>query len=187
MDSKFAYEPMWYDIFNREEVNRVIQICEEFELTRGTTIGDKDIDNSRMSNIRWIEVNEKTKWMYERVRDAVQDINSNHYMFDIKGMENFQFTEYSQDYTGFYDYHQDTMVYPDLSGVRKISVTILLSDHSEFEGGEFIYQKSQHAFIPKLVPGRALIFPSWLLHKVNPVFIGKRKSLVCWVYGDLFK
>ena len=69
--------------------------------------------------------------------------------------------------------------------VRKISMTLLLSDPADFEGGELemIDDKAR----PKMKRGHAIFFASFIRHRVTPVTKGNRKSLVMWFGGPPFK
>ena len=69
--------------------------------------------------------------------------------------------------------------------VRKISMTLLLSDPSTFEGGELEFMSRGKRV--KLKQGQAVFFASWLQHRVKPVIRGERKSLVMWFGGPSFK
>ena len=71
---------------------------------------------------------------------------------------------------------------------RKLSISLLLSDPDEYEGGEleFRYYDKNYAFV-KPDAGTGVIFPSWLPHRVHPVKSGIRRSLVAWMDGPLFK
>ena len=69
--------------------------------------------------------------------------------------------------------------------VRKISMTLLLNDPSEFEGGELELMAPGKS--ASLKQGHAIIFASFLNHKVNPVTRGIRQSLVCWFGGKSFR
>ena len=96
-----------------------------------------------------------------------------------------QFTEYPNG--GVYDWHIDG----DISckyepPVRKISMTILLSHPSEFEGGnlEFMAEGTES---PSLVQGQAIFFCSLIRHRVAKVKKGIRRSLVMWFGGPPFK
>jgi PKHD-type hydroxylase len=57
---------------------------------------------------------------------------------------------------------------------------MLLSDPSEFEGGEFQFQENESV---KMKKGSVIAFPSFLKHQVTPVTSGKRYSAVCWING----
>jgi PKHD-type hydroxylase len=69
--------------------------------------------------------------------------------------------------------------------VRKISMTLLLSDPSTFEGGELEFMDEGRML--KLQQGQAVFFASWLQHRVKPVTKGERYSLVMWFGGPPFK
>ena len=69
--------------------------------------------------------------------------------------------------------------------VRKISMTCLLSNPSEFTGGELEFMEKNK--IPNLKQGQAIFFASFLRHRVAPVKKGTRRSLVMWFGGQPFK
>ena len=72
--------------------------------------------------------------------------------------------------------------------IRKISMTLLLSDPSEFTGGELLFSEMGKGQNPlDLKQGQAIFFASFLRHKVAPVKKGVRKSLVMWFGGPPFK
>jgi len=69
---------------------------------------------------------------------------------------------------------------------RKISASIILTDPSKYEGGEFecvLNGRVDEPFIGKPNKGDVIFFSSWMPHRVRPVTSGIRKSLVCWVMG----
>jgi PKHD-type hydroxylase len=79
--------------------------------------------------------------------------------------------------------------------VRKLSATISLVDGDTYEGGdlEFDLRNSSDgsAVIRKSditrKKGSIIVFPSFLYHRVTPVFKGTRYSLVVWCSGEPFK
>ena len=73
--------------------------------------------------------------MYRDLNKFIQAANENHFGFgDVRVTENAQFTEYPVG--GFYDWHMDCDTNMQHEPpVRKISMTLLLNDPSEFEGG----------------------------------------------------
>ena len=70
---------------------------------------------------------------------------------------------------------------------RKLSLTILLNDPSEFKGGEFQLQTKNEPSTISLTKGEVVFFPSFLLHRVTTLTEGIRKSLVVWVTGPKFR
>ena len=138
----------------------------------------------RITTISWIPFKDMPE-MYRDIEATMLKANNNHFGFEgMQLTEPGQFTHYLTG--GFYEWHMDN----DVQGkhqppVRKISMTLLLSDPSTFEGGDLeIMSKGKTA---KLKQGQAMFFASWLQHRVTPVTKGERKSLVMWFGGPSFK
>lgn len=82
----------------------------------------------------------------------------------------------------------------DLVGkIRKLSVTINLTDPNTYEGGNLKFDLGNHntdkfheAEIARK-QGSVVVFPSYLEHCVTPVTKGTRYSLVLWCSGRPFK
>ena len=156
-------------------------------------VADKNrkIDHSyRKSIIRWIPFAKATQ-IYKVLGQWVEATNNNCFGFDtIHLSEQAQYAEYSKG--GFYNWHMDSSVQMSaMPAVRKISMTLLLNDPKDFDGGELeIYSghtldSEQNKF--KLKRGYAVFFASFLLHRVMPVIKGNRKSLVMWFGGTPLK
>ena len=70
---------------------------------------------------------------------------------------------------------------------RKISCTIQLSDPDEYEGGDLeIWTGGDFKTIERK-QGCAILFPSFLMHRVTPITKGTRRSIVLWMGGDSYK
>jgi PKHD-type hydroxylase len=180
-----GYGIIWEDLLNEFEVQSVHKLAENYNKVRATTL----IENStaRKSNARWIAYDEKSKWLYDKVTNAVKEINTELFQFELSGGQPFQYTIYDSTEEGEYDWHNDTMS-TENDGVRKLSVVILLSDKNEFSGGSFLISPAGGK--PKEIlmkMGRMVVFPSWTPHCVTPVLEGTRISLVMWLYGKRFK
>jgi len=138
----------------------------------------------RTTTISWIPFKEMQP-MYNQINEFIQKANRNHFGFgDIQITEQAQFTEYPEG--GFYDWHMDTDVnMKHEPPVRKISMTLLLSPENQFEGGDLELMAPGKRV--KLKQGHAIIFASFLNHRVAPVTRGVRQSLVMWFGGKPFK
>ena len=140
-----------------------------------------------MTTISWIPF-DKMPEMYKQVENQLSIINLNHFGFDgVTLTEQAQFTEYPKK--GFYDWHMDLNAF-GASGenpIRKISMTCLLSDPSEFTGGELMFSDAGQQKPLDLKQGQAIFFASFLRHKVAPVKKGIRRSMVMWFGGPPFK
>ena len=140
--------------------------------------------NKRITTISWIPFKEMEP-MYNQINNFIQKANLNHFGFDdIQITEQAQFTEYPEG--GFYDWHMDSDVnMKHEPPVRKISMTLLLSPENQFEGGDLELMASGKK--AKLKQGHAIIFASFLNHRVAPVTRGVRQSLVMWFGGIPFR
>jgi PKHD-type hydroxylase len=185
-EQKTPYGIYWEDFLNKNEIAQIHALAEKFEKTQGCVAADQNINlAARNSQITWIPATEDSDWLYNQLTLALTRINKEFYKFKLVGGSALQYTEYNADVNGHYDWHQDLMLI-DNQYVRKLSVSILLSDTTEFKGGAFlsaadgVHQELEQA------QGRMIVFPSWMPHKVMPVLKGKRISLVCWVHGEKF-
>ena len=111
-------------------------------------------------------------------------LNDRFFKFDIFRLnEGFQFTNYKApgDKYGKHIDRSQNMI------VRKLSLSIQLTDPKEYEGGELYIYEGDKGEKMKQGQGDLILFPSYMLHEVKPVTKGERNSLVCWVTGKQFK
>ena len=139
----------------------------------------------RITTISWIPFKVLPD-MYTIIERSMLQVNGNHFGYEgMRLTEPAQFTEYPKG--GFYDWHMDAEVNCRFEPpVRKISMTILLSDPSEFEGGDLEFMSEGHK-PPQLLQGQAIFFCSLMRHRVAKVKKGVRRSLVQWFGGPPFK
>lgn len=181
---------------SKEEVDKVIRLASELpEAERATTLGSEDGGSTRSSMIKWIPKNNATwDWLYERMMKLSIEANNELWRFDLRtALESIQYTEYYASENGHYDWHQD-IGHGALPSKRKISITIQLSESEEYDGGELLICTGSNGDgvldNNKICPrgkGVAVLFPSYMMHRVTPVTKGVRKSLVLWVGGSHFR
>ena len=143
----------------------------------------------RRTNIGWMGVDKNNQHIWEKITNAVWSANRQFFQFDLTGCyELAQLGSYTQHDQGHYDWHTDTSLAGSNTPFRKLSMCLMLSDTSEFEGGELqVKYGSDDIRTVEQKRGRAWFFPSWTLHRVTPVTRGIRRSLVLWVGGPGFK
>jgi len=61
-----------------------------------------------------------------------------------------------------------------------------LSDGDDYDGGNLVIQNYETLQVMPRKRGTIIIFPSFLLHRVEPVIRGVRNSLVTFAYGPPF-
>jgi PKHD-type hydroxylase len=180
----FPHEWCWFkDTFTPVELDAIIRIGEQIEMDKGRTGGGSST-KVRDSYVSWFFPNDVTGWVFERMAAMVTTMNEQFFRFELDGfLQGFQFTKYTapgQHYT----WHCDR---GGGHGVRKLSISVLLSDPDDYEGGDLELKFGEEEQKAERVRGMATIFPSWSLHRVTPVTKGTRYSLVAWVSGPPFK
>lgn len=85
---------------------------------------------------------------------------------------------------GHYNAHVDTF-HQHNDETRKLTALAFLND--DYEGGRFFINASGEIFYPPQKKGTVLVFPSYMVHGVEPVTKGIRYSCVTWLVGPYFK
>ena len=159
----------------------------------------KDLKKRRNSNIVWLN----DKWIYKEIHPYIHLANKNAgWNFEWDFSESCQFTKYKKGQ--YYHWHSDSWDLPYVAKysndpmhgkVRKLSVTVSLTDPSEYKGGELEFDfrnqppnKKTIKICKEILPkGSIVVFPSFVWHRVRPVTKGVRNSLVIWNLGYPFK
>lgn len=178
---------VWSGGFTREEVDKIIDIEKLQEFEKGKVGLDKNAPapaDTRDSDIAWIHHDQHSDWVFNRIANITSTVNYDHFMYNIDGVEAFQYTKYgpNQHYTWHWDAEFGWQKW-----VRKISMTLMLSDPDEYEGGELEIINNGNldnkvSFKPN--KGDMVFFASWMPHRVAPVTSGLRRSLVAWIMGE---
>jgi PKHD-type hydroxylase len=178
------YYAYWNNAFSKIECEKIINIAKDKGLIKGTIFNDEDSDGIRDSKIVWLYSCDNLDWAFRRVTDIILDLNNKYFKFDLFGMlEGFQFTNYTTP-GGKYGRHIDSNFNIP---VRKLSISIQLTDPKEYEGGELYLYHDEKGKVMDKEQGTLIVFPSYTLHEVMPVTKGERNSLVSWVTGKPFK
>jgi PKHD-type hydroxylase len=155
----------------------------------GGSSGNNSINTSvRSTEVGWLNPCPENMHIWDKISDAASKVNSQFFKFDLTGFyEPIQLGVYRAENNGHYNWHTDA-THTDATTARKLSMVLMLSDPSEFEGGELqVKPYNDNIQTLELKKGRAWFFPSYVIHRVTPVTKGVRKSLVAWVGGPEFK
>ena len=171
----------WNNAFSKEECETIINIAKDKGLIKGKTKSETDVRDSKIS---WLYPTDNMDWVFRRVTDITLNLNERFFKFNLFGInEGFQFTNY-QAPSGKYGKHVDRALnFP----VRKLSISIQLTNPEEYEGGELYLYDDEKGTVMDKTQGTLIMFPSFILHEVMPVTKGERNSLVTWVTGNQFK
>ena len=148
--------------------------------------GEEDLD-TRKGQVMFARTNPPHT---EKMVDLIHHVAVKYNIAITKGEIDWQFVKY--DVGDFFGNHRDS--YPtiygmnDERGVRKLSLTVQLSEESDYEGGGLRLENDDSgAYHLNKNIGEAVVFPSWIRHEIKPVTKGIRKSLVAWIEGPKFK
>lgn len=140
----------------------------------------------RKNTVKWLNSHDPSlSWIFEKLTNVVNDVNSKFFKFDLAYIESLQYTIYYDD-SNFYDTHID-MMFGDIVSHRKLSFSVQLDDENSYEGGNLEIIVGNEPIVAARNQGFVTFFPSYFPHKVTPVTKGCRRSLVGWVCGPRFK
>jgi len=172
----------------------------------------------RDSEVTWLS----QPWIYELLIPYIKQANDNAgWKYDFDFHEDIQFTKYGLNQ--FYGWHSDgpsdhfgkykrfipgvspekkdktpqhgyTKNHNMIGKVRKLSMTINLSEPGSYEGGNLKFDFGPHSEKKRFFEcteirpqGSIIVFPSYIYHQVTPITSGTRYSLVMWTLGKPFK
>lgn len=135
----------------------------------------------RGTTIFGLEPSKENEWIFQRLMDAVIQANFDLWGFDLFGFcEGIHLLKYGvKDH---YDWHMD--IGSHLLSQRKLSAVLQLSDESEYEGGTLEFFKRGEASKKQ---GTLILFPSFMVHRVQAITKGTRYSFAAWISGNPYK
>lgn len=182
-----------YEIPNALDSNEITMINQYFdhlqlkEATTRTETGEKATATAyRSSKTGWIPKQQEFLWVYKKLGEMVNIANQEYWNFALTGMaEPIQLTEYHANQAGHYDWHTD--VGAGKLSQRKLSISLQISGPEEYEGGHLQFMTRRKPQTASKAAGVAILFPSYMLHRVTPVTQGIRRSIVVWVSGPPYR
>lgn len=176
----------WENGFSDEDIENIIALGKHRNPLQAQVQGGRVVKDIRISNISWIDLQEDSEWLYDRIAYIIKTLNFQYYKFDLSGFyEHMQFTIYEGNELGHYDWHLD--IGAENVPPRKLSFVLQLSDAEDYEGGDLQIMNSVNPVTIKKEKGFGVLFPSYTLHRVTPITKGVRKTLVVWVTGPAFR
>lgn len=166
-------------------------------------------DNIRTTDLKWLE------WLPDSIEERIAEevrlcFEETGWNWNVERHQAWQYTIYNakpdRPKGDFYTWHTDAGPHPYPDGsIRKLSLTLQLSDPDEYEGGFFQWIDPKEEFdklqdsrsinmdnaiqtLPHTLKqkGSLVLFPSFMHHQVTPVTRGTRKSLVTWFLGPQY-
>ena len=161
-------------------------------LAEGSPLSDAGLVRAKSHGIRradlaWLEDIPEAGWVMDRMVRIVAEANRDGFGFDLDDFaESAQVARYGADRQGHFDWHTDIGAGP-LAARRKLTVVVQLSDPAAYQGGVLELRPDSNVAQAQAARGTAVVFPSFVLHRVTPVTIGTRWSLTLWAHGPAFR
>ena len=182
---------VWEGALNAEDLRAIEQVGDG--LPHQAAVVDADSprydQTVRTSRVAWIERNSLSEPIYDRMEMIILSLNSQFFQYTLAKLAPLQYAIYNGSEQAHFDWHTD---YCRETGreehdFRKLSITVQLSEPSDYEGGELQARVRSRIDVAPKTRGTVIAFPSFVLHRVTPVTSGVRKSLVGWVLGPDYK
>ena len=175
------------NLLTLEECNAIVKSGErDLKLVPGRIDDERVQDSLRKSEIGWLSPEGEHRWLFDRIKDCINAVNSDWFRYNLIGFEGIQFTKYSGKGADFYSSHTD-LKSTQIGTIRKLSFSIQLSDPQTYDGGNvLLYESLTESATLKKDVGSITFFPSYTVHEVLPVTKGVRYSLVGWAHGPPF-
>lgn len=174
------------NFFSSDEIAQILSTFEAKEKTAAEVAHERSNQPElRKSTVTSIQPDDESHahHIYKLAQLAIQ-INQQRYGFELSGIyEPLQIAQYGVE--DFFDWHTDFG--NGSASNRKLSLSVQLSDSTEYEGGHLQFQINQNQVNAPKSAGTVVIFPSFVQHRVTPITNGVRKSLVAWITGPHFK
>lgn len=150
-------------------------------------VGGQQVAAIRRAELVWLDDLPGADWAMDRMTGLVARANREGFGFDLTEFgESAQIAHYGAEREGHFDWHSDIG-----AGVwaarRKLTVVVQLSDPVEYAGGVLEIRPDSNVQAMPQAQGTAVVFPSFVLHRVTPVTEGRRWSLTLWAHGPAFR
>lgn len=177
--------------FSQQECEWLIQYAQQQEPIQAVIgHGGKNVVDTglRRSTVRWLRADDpELTALYLRLNNMMLKANANAFGFDVSGFTDLQFTEYHATEDGTYGWHEDNTWTKDTPFDRKLSLVVQLSDPDSYTGGKLELANDPLPEGTFRNQGDVIVFPSFNRHRVTPVKLGVRYSLVTWFVGNKFR
>ncbi len=145
--------------------------------------GTRVKSRTRTCSSCWIPRSQHHLWIYNYLAAVVEQVNREHYRFDVTDMQQLQILRYRP--LQKFDWHFDT--YTSEAPVRKLTAVVNLSDPSEYLGGGLQVKADMEGANFIREQGAGCLFPSHIEHRARAPIWGTRWALVAWITGPAWR
>jgi len=196
MKLKYNY---WYftKAISPAQCQRIIKTATKMPYTTGTIEGNPEADKPEIDpKYRKVKITSiSDPEIYSLLNPFIHGANkSAGWNFQWDWNETSQFAMYNK--SDHYEWHHDEAepfkIYNNK--VRKLSLSLQLTDPSRYEGGDMQFrwldahgEPTTETVKKSKDRGTIIIFPSFVFHRITPIKKGTRLALINWSLGEKFK
>ena len=190
--------------FSEEECKKILSYRTEWmrndaKIQRSDNTVNRGMDQNFVDDFEYRQTTlyspqeqESVEWMMKKILNIVNAANSmkEAWNFDIRGIIEIpnimEYTEGSFHESGIdvhYGFHMD-LGPGKVPSMRKIAYSVILND--DFDGGLLSIKIGRKDHHPRQEKGTIIMFPTYMIHCVEPVTRGTRCAVVGWVHGPSF-
>jgi len=179
--NEFATFP---SVFTHEQMDQIVRMTDHIEAGAAQVLspdGESSISRNtvRRCTSGWLHQNRNTDHLFSRIWNTVSQVNDKRFGFEVDSMEPLQYLRYGP--LNFFRWHTDNGSDPVKR--RKLTAIINLTGPRDHLGGRLQIKGDGPKSGPLRQRGCMTVFPSHLLHRATPVWLGERKVLVAWISG----
>ena len=184
----------WPEIVSREEAKKLCDFIEnnfsgyeDSKYGSGNQLGEYGKQISTVKLIEYIKVKPFLSNLLDHAVN-IANLDFGYIVFAPYGAQNLLYNTYQSKDKDHYGWHIDESRQPNYD--IKLTLLINLSTES-YKGGEFqTFEGSKEGQTSHPIydePGSAIMFKSYMPHRVLPVTSGTRKSLTMFIFGPKFQ
>lgn len=169
------------------ECDTLIALCQTGPMKDAGLVRQTTSHQIRRAELSWLDDLPQASWVMDRMMRLTAEANREAFGFDLTEFaESAQVARYGAEREGHFDWHSD-IGSGALAAKRKLTIVVQLSDPGAYEGGTLNLRPDSNIREAPRDRGTAIIFPSFVLHRVTPVTSGTRWSLTLWSHGPAFR
>jgi len=187
IDTDYVY---WDKLLNEQELidtNNFIENNYDSIETDKTQASNPTGQNKKQANTKLITLGKLAPYV-NHCLDQAYLASARAYGYNVyprNGLDTFLHAVYSDKDSGKYDFHYDG----SRSDVYDVKLSFIINlSLKPYEGGKFkIFNNDEYEIEKFTKPGSAILFKSYLNHRVTPVTKGERRSLTTFLCGPKFR
>ena len=175
------------DALSATECAALVALCQSAPMKDARVVRQTTAHQIRRAELSWLDDLPEAPWVMDRMMRLVAQANREAFGFELTEFaESPQVARYGAEREGHFDWHSDIGA-GALAAKRKLTIVVQLSDPADYEGGILELRPDASIRQAPQARGTAILFPSFVLHRVTPVTTGTRWSLTLWSHGPAFR